>query len=567
MKNSLVFKLTIGTVLVMVILFFVLITSNIYSLYVVKNNTVNSAMNAIKIYINDMDNNLDNATKDLNEIISNTENIADLGSDSESIRYFSSNKLNDILSSRINNNKNVDAFIVYNSLKDTSLAAYSKIVSTNEKFQITDFIKSELSKEKKPTIGVWFLVKINNTFYFTKEYRFWDNFIVAIIKADTLMSFVDATTLYMEQQFVLTDIQGNALSKAANINFSEIHYPLNNSKTVINNLNNKYMMITIKLNKSDVRLSTIIKQKNVFLGLNFIQLIIALLGVASLIIMPYIIYYLNKEIIKPINRLIKGTRQVEQGNLEYQVKTQGNSKEFETLNHSFNSMIKEIKTLKISSYEEKIEVQKAELKYLQMQIRPHFFLNAITTVHSMTYKSKNEDIRAFIDALSKHLRYMFKGGLVKVPIKEEIEHVKNYISMQEIKFPNSVFYVFDVDNDIEKEEIPQFLIHTFVENSFKHAMTLEETLSIFIKIEPYELVGKAAIRIIIEDSGEGFPQIILDKVNNNDGSEASDGHKIGISNIKRTLALLYGKSNLLKISNVEPMGGKVEILIPIEKGD
>jgi len=98
-------------------------------------------------------------------------------------------------------------------------------------------------------------------------------------------------------------------------------------------------------------------------------------------------------------------------------------------------------------------------------------------------------------------------------------------------------------------------------------MTLDETLSIFIKIEPYKFEENDAIKIVIEDSGEGFPQMILDKVNNNDGDETSDGHKIGISNIKRTLALLYGKSNLLKISNVEPMGGRVEILIPIEKGD
>jgi LytS/YehU family sensor histidine kinase len=202
-----------------------------------------------------------------------------------------------------------------------------------------------------------------------------------------------------------------------------------------------------------------------------------------------------------------------------------------------------------------------------MQIRPHFFLNAITTIHSMTYKNKNEEIREFIDALSKHLRYMFKGGLIKVPIKEELEHIKNYISMQEIKFPNSVFYIFDVEQGLEQEKIPQFLIHTFVENSFKHAMTLEEALSIFIKIELCKFDGNDTIRIIIEDSGEGFPEIILDKINNIDNSETSGGYQIGISNIKKTLALLYSKNNLLKISNVEPMGGRVEIFIPLEKGD
>ena len=566
-KKSLVFKLTGATLLVMGILFSVLVISNIYSIYVVKNNTVNSAINEAKIYINDMDNSFDNATMDLNEIFTNADDILNLNSDNESIKYFASNRLVNILSARINNNKGTDAFIVYNSVNKVFLSAYSNKVTGTEKLDINNFVELKLSNQKATFGKKWFPVEVNNSFYFLKMYNFSGNTIVAFIKVDTLMSFIDSTAIQTEEQFVVTDIHGKRLAKVAHKEFSDIPYTLPNDKEVVNISNNKYMLITTALGKGDARLSIIIKQKNVFLGLNFIQLIIAVLGVLSLILMPYIIYYLNKEIIKPINRLIEGTLQVEQGNLEYQVETHGSSREFQTLNHSFNSMIKEIKTLKISAYEEKIEVQKSKLKYLQMQIRPHFFLNAITTVHSMTYKNKNEEIRAFIDALSKHLRYMFKGGLVKVPIKEEIEHVKNYISMQEIKFPNSVFYVFDVDLAIEKEEIPQFLIHTFVENSFKHAMTLEETLSIFIKIEPYEFEGNHTVRIIIEDSGEGFSQAVLDNVNDIDDGETSDGHKIGISNIKKTLALLYGKSNLLKISNVEPMGGRVEIFIPIEKGD
>lgn len=566
-KDSLVFKLTVGTALVMIILFTVLITSNIYSLNVVKNNTVISAENAVKIYINDMDNSLNNAIMDLNEIITNADDISNLTSTNESIQYFAANRLKDVLSSRINSNKNTDVYIVYNSVSKLFLSANSSKVTATEKLDISNYVDSSLSNKKVNFGALWSPVEINNTVYFLKMYHFSDNSIVALIKADTLMSFINATALKTEEQYVLTDTHGKPLTKVAYEEFSDVPYPLSNDKTAVNILNNKYMLITTALGKCDARLSVIIKEKNILLGLNFIQVIIAFLAIASLIIMPYIIYYLNKEIIKPINKLIEGTRQVEQGNLEYQVKIHSNSKEFEKLTRSFNSMTKEIKTLKISSYEEKIEVQKSELKYLQMQIRPHFFLNAITTIHSMTYKNKNEEIRAFIDALSKHLRYMFRGGLVKVTIKEEIEHVKNYFSMQEIKFPNSVFYFFDVDKTIEEEVIPQFLIHTFVENSFKHAMTLEETLSIFIKFQLGKFKEKDAIYITIEDSGEGFPQAIIDKVNNVGVDESSDGHKIGISNIKRTLTLLYGKENLLKISNVEAMGGRIEIIIPIEKGD
>lgn len=303
------------------------------------------------------------------------------------------------------------------------------------------------------------------------------------------------------------------------------------------------------------------------LGLGYIQWIIAFLGIISLIIMPFVIFYLRKEIIVPIKALVVGTKRLEQGNLDYQVAEEGSSLEFRTLNHSFNSMVTEIKNLKISQYERKIELQKAELKYLQMQIRPHFFLNALTTIHSLTFKDKNEDIRAFIDALSNHLRYMFKGGLNKVTVSEEIEYIKNFFYMQEIRFPDSVFYVFDIEPSLMQKQIPQFIIHTFIENSFKHAMTLDEPLSLFIQIKRITDEGKEAMRIVIEDSGEGFPDEILEKVNKSDGVSSMDGYRIGISNIKRTLALLYGNSSLLRISNVESLGGRVEFIIPIDKED
>lgn len=175
------------------------------------------------------------------------------------------------------------------------------------------------------------------------------------------------------------------------------------------------------------------------LGLGYIQWIIAFLGIISLIIMPFVIFYLRKEIIVPIKALVVGTKRLEQGNLDYQVAEEGSSLEFRTLNHSFNSMVTEIKNLKISQYERKIELQKAELKYLQMQIRPHFFLNALTTIHSLTFKDKNEDIRAFIDALSNHLRYMFKGGLNKVTVSEEIEYIKTFFICRKSVFPTVYF--------------------------------------------------------------------------------------------------------------------------------
>lgn len=565
-KNSLVFKITIGTASVMAILFSVLIISNLYSLYIVKSNMINSTTNELKIHIRDMDNSLNNGVKDLNEISLNLDDINRLKSDNESIRYFASIKLYDILSNKVSDINSADAYIIYDSVHDTYLSAFSARVIGANKILMKDYIKSESSKLKYDLNSLWIPLKINNGVYMLKMYRFSSTFVGAFIKTDSLMDYIESLS-GLKGQFIMTDNNGNKLAVKGEDVLSDIHYPLPNNKAIVSKLDNKYIMITANLRNGYARLSYIVKEKNVIFGLNIIQWLIVFLGILSLFIMPYIVYFLNKEIIRPINGLMEGIRQVEGGNLDYHVETKGHAREFKILSRSFNDMTKEIKSLKIEAYEEQLELQKSELKYLQMQIRPHFFLNAITTIHSLSFKNKNKEIREFIDALSKYLRYMFKGGLTRVPIKEEIEQVSNYICMQEIKFPNSVFHVFDINPDIENEPIPQFLILTFIENSFKHAMTLEETLSVFIKAEPeYTDEGKM-LKILIEDSGEGFPEEVIDEINNSDNNEIKDGYKVGISNIKRTLSLLYGKNNLLSISNVEPAGARVKLLIPIEKGD
>lgn len=566
-KESLVFKLVAGTIALMIVLFTVLITSNLYSLHVVRTNTINSALNEMRIHISDMNNSLNNAVNDLNEIELYIDDISNLKSSDGSVRYFAAKRLSDFLTQRISISKTTDILAIFNPVDDTLLMSSSSRVSVEEKISVSDIIRTVLIKQKHSLYDLWSTIKIDNNMFFIKVYDFSGTIIVSFVKADTLISLADIRSFSTYEQLVLTDNHGNLLSKAGNISISDISYPLMNDHQVVNKLAGKYLMVSTDLGSGYARLSAIIREKSVFLGLGYIQWGIAALGIISIFLMPYIIFYLNREILKPIRALLVGTRQVEQGNLDYQVEQKGSSFEFQTLNNSFNSMVKEIKDLKISAYEEKIELQKAELKYLQMQIRPHFFLNALTTVHSLTYKDKNEDIRKFIDALSNHLRYIFRGGLNMVPIKEEVEYVKSYFYMQEIRFPNSIFYVFDVEPLINQEQIPQFIIHTFVENSFKYVMTLEEPLSIFIKIKQDTLNENAAVKIVIEDSGEGFPEEVLDKVNNSESIDSSDGYKIGISNVKRTLALLYGKNNLLKISNVESLGGRVEIIIPIEKRD
>jgi sensor histidine kinase YesM len=366
--------------------------------------------------------------------------------------------------------------------------------------------------------------------------------------------------------YVLTNNSGEILSRSVSSFLQDEEGFISNDKNIIENYKNKYFIVSTDVPEINGRFSCIIERKNVFSGLNLIQWVIIFLGIISVFAIPFVVFYLFESIVKPVQQLIIAAREVEKGNWDYNVTVKKAPIEFAKLNESFSSMVREIKTLKIDSYEEKIERQKAELKYLQMQIRPHFFLNILTTISSLTYQGRDAEIRQLIEYLSRHLRYMFRGGLALVPLVEEIEHVKNYIRLQEIKFPNNIFHMIEIEPGTYECLLPQFIIRTFVENCFKHALSVDKILSILIKTEIISESEGKYLRIIIEDNGDGFPKDIIETINNNSlEDEIENGTKIGIVNIKKTLFLLYKKSDLLRISNCEPSGARVEISVPFER--
>jgi LytS/YehU family sensor histidine kinase len=155
---------------------------------------------------------------------------------------------------------------------------------------------------------------------------------------------------------------------------------------------------------------------------------------------------------------------------------------------------------------------------------------------------------------------MFRSGITEVSLEEEMRHAENYIRMQEIRYPDRIFYITEIQKELGQVQVPPFAIQTFIENSFKHALFFEEMLSIFIQASEVQENGTRFARIVIEDNGEGFPDELLQRSGH---SDSGDNTRVGIVNIAKTLELLYKRDDLLKLSNREPCGAKVELWIPI----
>ncbi|MEK3837319.1 MULTISPECIES: sensor histidine kinase [unclassified Paenibacillus] len=556
--NSIVFKFALQMTVILAILLSILVLSNIYSLEVVRSNALTSSRNTLALYQANIHNNFNNFSKDLIEVFDhNVDTAVNSAGMDENSRYFKVQQLKNSLQAKIAGDNSSDGMFIRLS-DELVLEQFNRRIQSEDKLALVDFINMhKFSTAPAEHSGEWKVFQIRGESYLFKYITYSGVSFGTLVKADTLLAMVDRGG-NDKNRYVLSDSEGMILA-ANNIS-------LNEGDTTLESLSRQYQrdyLIVSEPIGEFGQMTQMVAKGSLFSGLKLIQWGIALLAVLSVIVVPLVLRFLTRDVLRPILELVKAAKAVEQGQLEYQIpQNTPYSLEFLKLFHALESMVSEIKDLKIQSYEEQIEISRAEIKYLQMQIRPHFFLNAISTITSLTYQNKNEEIRRLIHCLSEHLRYMFRGGLMEVTMEEEIRHTENYIRMQEIRYPEQIFFMIEMQEEARQVPVPQFMIQTFVENTFKHAMFVQELLSIFIRVRMELRDDSPFVSIVIEDNGAGFASEWLDQPEREEAGE--DGGRVGIANIRKTLRLLYKREDLLKLSNIETTGARVELWIPVK---
>lgn len=296
---------------------------------------------------------------------------------------------------------------------------------------------------------------------------------------------------------------------------------------------------------------------------------ILLLGILCIVSVTVQNMLLRKVIVAPVTELADKVKNItvdDNKMFEITLKSCCETQEIDILKNALNYLLKEVIAAKLQLYEKKMREQERELRMLRAQLRPHFYLNSIMTVNSMTYQNRNEDIREYLARFSDYMRYMMKIHTDMIPLKQELTHIRNYVDMQEIKFPSSALAVIDCPKELENVAVPHLLLYTVIENSFKYAMNLQDTLLLFITCETFQNDNFDGYRVTVEDNGPGFTEEKLFMYNREQiVEERKEESHIGLSNVKRSLFLQYQRSDLLKLTNVSPHGAKIEIYIPKEK--
>lgn len=236
--------------------------------------------------------------------------------------------------------------------------------------------------------------------------------------------------------------------------------------------------------------------------------------------------------------------------------------ELEQANTQFKDLVEQIKTFKIAMYEQELEKQRIQLDYMKLQIKPHFFLNCLTSIYSMAQIEMYKEIENMTLSTSKYFRYIFQNGENFVRLEDEIEHVRTYLEIQKQRYQDAFIYNIEQEDQASCVEIPPLVLQTFIENSIKYAISREYEVEIRLTVRRLRIEEEDMLVIQLTDTGPGFPPQVLEKLNLGEPLDQSKGTQIGIMNTLKRLEYLYLKRATITFSNLESGGASVILSLP-----
>lgn len=291
-----------------------------------------------------------------------------------------------------------------------------------------------------------------------------------------------------------------------------------------------------------------------------ISRVLLVVGACGLILALLLSVVIAYNISIPIRKLMLQMKKAEQGDFDFTAQYQYNN-EVGALYNSFENMISKINFLIEEGYKKDIDKKEAQLKALQAQINPHFLYNTLESVKWMAIKYGAKDISTMVTNLASLLRISLNRGQDLLPIRDEIDQVKSYIAIQQVRYKNKFSVVYDIDEKVYEYQTIKLLLQPLVENAIVHGFEETEEAGV-IRIRGR--VRGNYIFFQVSDNGKGAD---LESINNVlEGKEPKSTKGYGIKNVNDRIKLFMGNQFGIKYYKNHPSGIKVKVrLYNIEK--
>lgn len=296
------------------------------------------------------------------------------------------------------------------------------------------------------------------------------------------------------------------------------------------------------------------------LGVDGIKFRFFVLFVADLFLflLAMINAFISDKISNPIKSLDGSVREIESGNLDVEIVPSG-SYEVEHLGKSIKNMLGRIKVLMSDLVAEHNAKRKSEFDTLQSQINPHFLYNTLDIIVWMIENENSDKAVNIVTALAKFFRISLSKGKNIITVKDEVEHVRNYLMIQNMRFKNRFEYSIDVDEEVLSYSSLKLMLQPLVENAIYHGMEfMDGDGEIDVKVFKED----DSLYFTITDNGFGMSEDMVETLLSKDFVPSKKGSGIGAKNVNERIKLYFGSEYGLKVESEPDEGTKITIHLP-----
>ncbi|MDQ0230307.1 sensor histidine kinase [Metabacillus malikii] len=323
-------------------------------------------------------------------------------------------------------------------------------------------------------------------------------------------------------------------------------------------LGKEQIILTEYLPSFDMYMINIIDKESAFGSLiDKEEILLISMGVVLVALM--IVFLASRRITNSLSKLVKQIENTSKHEFGHYVEVLG-TYETRQIGHAFNSMLDELHEYVNQLVVSQKQQRNAELAALQQQINPHFLYNTLTSIKFMVQQGDKEETEATINAFISLLQNTIGNVSETISVKQEVENLKNYVLINQMRYGNRIKVNYFVSPDCEQVQIPKLILQPFMENSFFHGFIQKQ--------EGY-------INVLVWHEGN---MLICEVVDNGDGMDIASSNElpttsrknqhfsgIGVQNVHERIQLIYGEGYGVTMSSEVGDGTKVQITLPIQK--
>lgn len=288
------------------------------------------------------------------------------------------------------------------------------------------------------------------------------------------------------------------------------------------------------------------------------------LGIGVMCLFAWMVNRAVKAVLRRFYDILGSIRQVQQGDLDVVIADSGRD-EMGELGSQINTMLKNIKRLTDDNLKHELLVKNTEIRALQNQINAHFIYNVLESIKMMAEIEEKYDISDAITALGKLLRYSMRWTSGNVTVAEELEYIRNYLRLINLRFDYEIYLSENIPGEILRQQIPKMSLQPIVENAIYHGIEqMAEDTNIYIK----GIVEERDCIIEITDAGRGMSEEevanLYRRINGEVEASGGSGNGIGLKNVQDRIKMNFGEKYGIEIASKLGCYTKIMVRIPMK---